>query len=119
MKIRPDLSIEEVIIEFSKVYPGLKLEMYNKEHGEGENSSQTAVIDHAMKLKDVNSSIVSKDLVLNPQMTVAELENTFKDTFGLNVQVFRRSNQLWLQTSATDNWTLEVQNRKGIHSVQD
>jgi hypothetical protein len=51
-------------------------------------------------------------------MTVAELERLFVENFGLNAQVFRRSGTLWLQTSATDNWTLAEQNRKGGHSEQ-
>ena len=118
MKIDPNLTIESVIEQFSKVYPGLKLELYSKEHEEGEGSSKASTLDHSMKLADVNPSIASDDLELDPQMTVAELENAFKDVYGLNVQVFRRSNQLWLQTSTTDSWTLEVQNRKGLHSIQ-
>jgi hypothetical protein len=119
MKIDPKLSIQEVIEQFSKVYPGLKLELYSKEHEPGKGTSQDLILDHSMKLGDVNPSISSEDLALDPQMTVAELENVFKSHFGLNVQVFRRSNKLWLQTSATDKWTLEVQNRKGLHSVQE
>jgi len=118
MKINPELSIEALISEFSNQYPGLKMELYSQSHEEGENSAQSAIIDHQQKLGDVNPEIDSSDLMIDPQMTVAELEGKFKDIYGLNVQVFRRSNQLWLQTSATDNWTLEVQNRKGLHSVQ-
>ena len=118
MKIDPNLSIEEVIAQFSEKYPGLKLELYSQEHEEGQGSSLATTLDHSMKLGDVNPAIESADLDLDPQMTVAELENSFKDVYGLNVQVFRRSNNLWLQTSTTDSWTLEVQNRKGLHSVQ-
>jgi hypothetical protein len=34
----------------------------------------------------------------------------------MNIQVFRRSGMLWLQTSATDDWTLATQELKGGHS---
>lgn len=119
MKIHPNLTIEQVVNEFSSKFPGLKLELYSEEHKEGENSAPSSMLDHSKKLKEINPSLSEVELILDPQMKVADLENEFKNTFGLNVQVFRRSNKLWLQTSATDNWTLEVQNRKGQHSVQD
>ena len=42
-----------------------------------------------------------------------ELEKIFKDQFGLAVQVFRKSGNLWLETTMTDNWTLQQQNNHG------
>ena len=45
-------------------------------------------------------------------MKVAELENAFAKSFGFAVQVFRKSGNVWLQTTATDDWTLEEQNLK-------
>jgi hypothetical protein len=33
--------------------------------------------------------------------------------YGLSVQVFRKSGNVWLETSATDNWTLRQQNNEG------
>ncbi len=119
MKIHPELTIEEIVNDFSKKFPGLKIEMYNKSHEQGENSSQDSEIDHNKKLKEINPGLNASELILDPEMTVGDFENQFKEAFDLNIQVFRRSNQLWLQTSATDNWTLEVQNRKGLHSIQE
>jgi hypothetical protein len=47
------------------------------------------------------------------QMTVKQLETTFREKFGLNVQVARRSGSMWLETTMTDNWTLKHQNDHG------
>ena len=46
-------------------------------------------------------------------MKVNELEKIFKDRFNLAVQVFRKSGNLWLETTMTDNWTLQQQNNHG------
>ena len=46
-------------------------------------------------------------------MTVANLENDFDAIYGLAVHVFRKSGKVWLETTVTDNWTLEEQNRQG------
>jgi len=46
-------------------------------------------------------------------MTVAEMEERFRDIYGLGVQVFRKSGTIWLETTVTDGWTLEDQNKQG------
>ena len=46
-------------------------------------------------------------------MTVIDLEKKFREVFGLGIQVFRKSGKAWLETTLTDNWTLEEQNRQG------
>lgn len=46
-------------------------------------------------------------------MKVSELEKLFKDKFKLAVQVFRKSGNLWLETTMTDNWSLLQQNNHG------
>ncbi len=50
-------------------------------------------------------------------MKVRTLENVFYETYGLKVQVFRLSGNIWLQTTSTDEWTLHEQNRKGGASL--
>ena len=46
-------------------------------------------------------------------MTVNQLELLIFSKFGLAAQVFRKSGNVWLETSATDNWTLLQQNNEG------
>ena len=36
-----------------------------------------------------------------------------EDQYGIHVQVFRKSKSLWLETTATDNWSLREQNKTG------
>lgn len=118
MKIHSELTIEDLISEFSKKFPGLRIELYSTEHSEGEGSRKSAQIDHSKTLSEINPGLEGGDWKIEPSLTVAEFEAACKDKYGLNVQVFRRSNKLWLQTSATDDWTLDKQNTKGLHSIQ-
>jgi hypothetical protein len=50
---------------------------------------------------------------ITPAMTVTELEQEFEKIYGLHIQVFRKSGQVWLETSVTDGWTLDMQNKQG------
>jgi tyrosyl-tRNA synthetase len=68
----------------------------------------------ASKLFEQNSlsdDLPTIEIKIDELMKVAELEGVFAKNFGLSVQVFRKSGNLWLQTTTTDNWTLAEQNQ--------
>jgi hypothetical protein len=52
-------------------------------------------------------------LDINDDTTVTDFENALIDQYGLSAQVFRRSGNLWLETTITDYWTLKQQNDHG------
>ncbi|HTA81877.1 MAG TPA: hypothetical protein VK783_03020, partial [Bacteroidia bacterium] len=52
-------------------------------------------------------------LTILPKMRVVDLEQGIRDTFGLSIQVFRKSGNAWLETTTTVDWTLDEQNRIG------
>jgi hypothetical protein len=56
----------------------------------------------------------SGHLNIHKEMKVAELETAFEKIFGLSVQVFRKSEGIWIQTTASDSWTLNRQNSEAI-----
>ena len=49
-----------------------------------------------------------------PEMSVNSLEQSFRDIFGLHVEVLRKSGKAWLETSVTGNWSLMEQNAEGM-----
>lgn len=119
MKIIDSKTIAEVQSEFSSKFPGLKIEFYKEQHELSKGSPAAEQWPTNKKLKDVRSKHNKGDITLSPEMKVSDLELGFEKKFGLHVQVFRKSNNLWLQTSVTDGWPLEKQNSKGIHSIQE
>ena len=50
---------------------------------------------------------------IEPTMTVASFEQTLLNQFGIAAQVFRKSGNLWLETTMTDQWSLAQQNEHG------
>jgi len=65
-------------------------------------------------LKDASTSKkMEGELLIDDVMTVSDLESTFRNQFGLAAQVFRRSGNIWLETSITNGWTLKQQNDHG------
>ena len=106
------LDIQEA---FTKMFPFLKLEFYRKgiHAGSGTIDIKQPNISKDKTLSEVSTIAKDSQVAVSPEMTVSELENNIKDKFGLTLQVFRKSGNVWLQTSFTDSWTLEEQNHQG------
>ncbi|QQR96487.1 MAG: hypothetical protein IPJ93_07810 [Bacteroidota bacterium] len=49
----------------------------------------------------------------NDDFSISDFEMLLNDQCRLYAQVFRKSGKIWLETSATDYWTLEQQNEEG------
>jgi hypothetical protein len=110
--------IMDLQVEFHKKFPYLRLEFYTGSHKVGETSPAKTKLNGERLIDEVRTIHTEGDLFIREDMSVSDLEQLFLGKYGLNVQVFRRSGNLWLQTSATDHWTLAEQNRKGGHSEE-
>ena len=119
MVVEDNMSIQQIQTSFQKMFPGLKIEFYKSGHKAHEASKAEDQIKENKTIGEIRSVKGTQVVIIDPTMSVAKLENQFKDQLGLNIQIFRRSNNLWLQTSATDDWTLQEQNRKGLASIQN
>lgn len=116
MKIRvlSEQSIAEVQEDFARAYPFLKLVFFTKPHKAFKGShAKFLVQDREVKLSSLEKQPKDGVLYLEPEMPVWQVERLFEEEFGLHVQVFRKSGNTWLETSVTDNMSLEQQNAKG------
>jgi hypothetical protein len=98
---------------FNQQFPYLKLEFFSKPHKVGGGSSKKLITVPSKTLGECRTIHDTGTLTITPQMTVADLEQGFSNVYGLSVQVFRKSGKVWLETTVTDKWTLEEQNRQG------
>lgn len=116
LKLNPSSTIKEIKKKFHSQFEGVKIEFYKNSHQENEGSSIQDQLDEDITIAELNPKFQAEVIQFNEENQVIEVENVFKEKLNLNIQVFRRSNDVWLQTSKTDNWTLKVQNQKGINS---
>jgi len=111
--INDEQTLGQIKEAFNNKFPHLKLEFYDHEHKEGEGSPERFLLDDNHKVAEVRKKQNEGHLSINANQKVNTLESRFQEIYGLNVQVFRKSNQLWMQTTATDEWTLSHQEQKG------
>lgn len=107
---RKILAIQE---DFNTTFPYLKIEFFTKPHKVGGASPKKLMKSSSKTLGECRTIHKKGTLTITPQMTVSELEQNFADIYGLSVQVFRKSGKVWLETTITDGWTLEEQNKQG------
>lgn len=113
IEIVDDRTIASVQSEFHAQFPYLKIEFFKAPHKIGEASAKNLIYSSSRFIRECRVNRNSSSINISESMTVNELEETFSSQFGLSVQVFRKSGNVWLETSATDGWSLKQQNDEG------
>ncbi len=98
---------------FTHAFPFLKLEFFAKSHKPGGASAKKLIKHPSKTLGECRTVHNTGSITITGNTTVGELEQRFFDIYGLGVQVFRKSGKIWLETTVTDAWTLDRQNREG------
>ncbi|MFN0215164.1 MAG: hypothetical protein ACKVT2_12985 [Saprospiraceae bacterium] len=117
LQLSPEKTMGELQAEFSEAFPGLKIAFFSKSHRAFKGSAAKFLIqEKSMPLKSLSPKIKTGTLLIEHKTTVEQLEKFFEDEFALHVQIFRKSGRTWLETSLTDNLTLEQQQEKAAAS---
>jgi hypothetical protein len=113
IQLQANKTLKEIQSEFSSMFPYLKIEFLQKSAFGGKGIKKEYLNNLHVTLNELTKKQVDEQLTLDENTIVNDLEKAFRDRFDLNVQVFRKSGNIWLETTATNNWTLGYQNRQG------
>lgn len=105
--------VQTIKNRFNKVFPFLKLEFSTRRHKAGGATPKHALVNGKMILGEINGVMKEGIISIEPGDTVKKLEQTLQKKFGLSAQVFRKQKEVWIETTRTDNLTLDEQNQKG------
>jgi len=105
--IEKDSLAEDVKNVFTACYPFLKIELYKNPLIKSLYKKETIPVHLPLiqQIKKQSEAVIN----IERNKTVAELENDFL-SIGLKAEVFRKSGNVWVETSLTNNWTLQQQN---------
>jgi len=101
---------EDIKKIFAACYPYLKIEFYKKPFAGHETMIKREPMPFNFPVQPFVHGKAAIDI--NDDVTVEELENKFA-SIGLIAEVLRRSGNVWIETSLTNNWTLQQQNMEG------
>jgi hypothetical protein len=76
-------------------------------------------MDRGKTLESLTTKVAkASELHMELEMPTWQLERLFENEYGLHLQVFRRSGNTWLETSVSDDLTLEEQEAKAESSLR-
>lgn len=116
MNINTNTTTAEMIESFVTDFPYLKIVFYKKSHDHFHGSQKKDEITENVSLGSLNPNLQDGKVEWRGDMSVDSLESYMEGSFGLHVQVFRKAGDIWLQTSKTDHWTLDEQNKNGAEN---
>lgn len=113
LQIDAETKIRDVQKKFTEVYPFLKVEFYKEPHAEKKVSALKDRISPDKIISEQVKSFKAESIDINRHRTVAALEKEFYEKLGVAMQVSRKSGNIWIETSKTDDKTLRTQNQLG------
>ena len=111
LNVTKNTTAGEINRQFRSAYPFLKLEFLIMPDVQSVSKHPVIATDNT-RLGSIRPTMKEGAIVINDNTTVGELEMFFRNHM-LDVQVFRQSSNLWLETTMTDKWSLEKQNSHG------
>lgn len=106
-------TLKEISEAFNTKFPYLKLAFYEHVHAPGQGSPKSDQLDHKLTIAEAGTFDHDEHFSIDGHLKVRNFERNFQEHFGIGVQVMRKSGTLWLQCTATDEWTLARENRVG------
>lgn len=99
--------------EFNSLFPFLKIEFFREPCIKGKGNSKDKMITTNEIISKLQRNKSFGKIAYTGQTKVNDFEELFLSKFGICMQVFRKSGNIWLETTSTDDWTLEQQNEEG------
>jgi len=102
-------SLHDVQHFFNGRFKFLKLEFMKRKRVHNKPAFQ----EEYKTFEQLNPEMEPFQLSITADMTTGQVEELFRKHTGLEPEIFRKSGKVWLRTTATDNRTLEEQNKMG------
>ncbi len=119
INISESTSINDIKEWFSQSFPLLKIEIYGKEHHQGEGNSSADQIKNNSLLSELGYKDGPIEFVIFEDYSTNLVEHMFFTKLNVNAQIFRLNKNTWIQTISTDNWTLKEQMEKAKEYQDD
>lgn len=116
MNITKNTTTRDLNESFTSAFPFLKLSFYKKPHDHFRGSEVQDEVLEVVTFGTLNPDMTEGTIEWDGEMSVDNLETYLESAFGLHAQVFRKSGDIWLQTTVTDHWTLDEQNKNAANN---
>ncbi len=118
IKIERNTTIGDIQKAFNREFPLLSLRFFDARAAkENMFARKFLITDTSLSVAEAGRYSGDGEVDIRGSVKTGELEQDFRDHFGLLAQVFRKAGLQWIETSSTDDHTLDEQNRNAGQSV--
>jgi hypothetical protein len=110
--INDKITIRELQRQFNSEFPYLKIEFFDIPPTRNGLPKSRMYPNHRT-LGTCRKQHNEETMQIFPDDPVEKIELAFWEKFGLSTEVFRKSGNLWIETTLSDSWTLKRQNDEG------
>jgi hypothetical protein len=96
----------------------LDIAFFESEHHHGEGNMVADKLPYSMTAAEAGDLEKRGTLELDSNTLVGDLEAAFHKQFGLHTQILRKSGDVWLQTTTSDNYTLTDLNNSAKEAAE-
>lgn len=118
IEINKESRLIDIQKSFSNNFPFLRLQFY-RQIGNHKQQSEKYITDVHTQISDICLLHRNCFLEVHYWQKTHTVEKLFRDRCGLHVHIFRQHGEHWIQTSGTEELTLEEQNNKGRKATQE
>lgn len=111
--IRPESRISDLQTGFTAIYPYLKVEFFRLIITTEKFAPRRQRVEGFVPVKKFCILLEPNQFPLDKTRTISDVEDNFRQVLGLATEIYRKSGQQWIETSLTEDWTLEHQNLEG------
>lgn len=118
LKVTDNQTIADLQDKFNECFPYLKLEFYTEAHGWKQGSNAADRIIETERIGNIRKIHYPKILDIKSWFRTGDVEQTFSNELGLNVQIYRADGNRWVQSTESDALTLKEQSEVAAASIE-
>lgn len=119
LHIQNTRTLKELQLDFSGMFPFLRLEFFSKSHRKGNASSEKHKLNPFLQIVTVRKHHRNGAIEIKEHFKVEEVEQLLQEEYDLPAQIYHYTCQGWVMTDAADKATLRELNEHGRRCFEE
>lgn len=119
IEINDHTRLSEIAAVFNSYYPFLKITFFHGVHGIYQSSPDDQEIAGNATIGEIKRTHISTLIEIQPWYKVKEVEREFQDRLGISVQIMKKENDHWDQSTGLDMLSIKDLNLMSRNSSDE
>jgi len=112
-------TLKQITDAFKNRFPYLKIEFFIDSNHDNKSSNNERIKNQDLSLAQITNYNNEINFSINGKETIKLVEEHFKNTFGVMIQVFYKRSNTWIMSTTSDNITLDALNAKSMREAEN